>query len=200
MLNTTVHTGDIFIEGFSREIYHSEHINNIRRGGACIYYRKGLAIRRRNDLELLSEMVCAEVSVARKKILFSVLYRSPSQSAEEFDEFISKLQTVVDKVRREDPYVFVLTGGFNCRPSQWWPLDDELPERTALDDLIESNNLYQLIEEITNIRGDCIDLSITDQQNISLDYGAHPYLDQHCQHLIVFRELNISLPFSPKYK
>ena len=78
MLNSTVHNDDIFIEGFSREIYRSENINNIRRGGVCIYYREGLSIRRRNDLELLSEMVCAEVSVARKKILFSVLYRSPS--------------------------------------------------------------------------------------------------------------------------
>ena len=203
MLNSTVHTDDIFIEGFSREIYRSENINNIRRGGVRIYYREGLSIRRRNDLELLSEIVCAEVSVARKKILFSVLYRSPSQSAEEFDEFISKLQTVVDKVRREDPYSFVLTGDFNCRSAQWWPLDDELPEGTALDDLIESNNLYQLIEEPTNTRGDCMtcfDLIITDQPNIFMDYGVHPSLNQHCQHQIVFGELNISLPSPPKYK
>ena len=38
-----------------------------------------LSIKRRTDLELLSEMVCAEVTVARKKVLFSVVYRSPSQ-------------------------------------------------------------------------------------------------------------------------
>ena len=203
MLNSTVHNDDIFIEGFSREIYRNEHITNIRRGRICIYYCEGLSSRRRNDLELRSEMVCAEVSVACKKILFSVLYRSLRQSAEEFDEFISKLQTVVDKVRREDPYSFVLTDDFNCRSVLWWPLDDELPEGTALDDLIESNNLYQLIEEPTNIRGDCmtcIDLLITDQPNIFMDYGVHPSLDQHCQHQIVFGELNISLPSPPKYK
>ena len=98
MLNSTVHNDDIFIKGLSREIYRSDHVNNIRIGGVCIYYREGLAIKRRRDLELLNEMVCAEVNVARKKILFSVLYRSPSQNSEEFDEFISRLQTVIDKV------------------------------------------------------------------------------------------------------
>ena len=64
----------------------------------CIYYREGLSIKRRKDLKLLNEMVCAEVNVARKKILFSILYRSPSKNAQEFDEFISRLQTVIDKV------------------------------------------------------------------------------------------------------
>lgn len=112
MLNSTVQNDDIFIEGFSREIYHSDHVNNIRSGEVCIYYREGLAIKRRKDLELLNEMVCAEVNVARKK-----------------------------------NFTF-------CPLPQWWPLDDELPEGAALDELIESNNLYQLIDEPTHIRGD----------------------------------------------
>jgi len=51
MLNSTVHNDDIFIEGFSREIYRSDHVNNIRSGGVCIYYREGLAVHRRKDLE-----------------------------------------------------------------------------------------------------------------------------------------------------
>ena len=203
MLNSTVHNDDIFIEGFSREIYRSDHVNNIRSGGVCIYYREGLAVHRRKDLELLNEMVCVEVNIARKKILFSVLYRNPSQNVEEFDEFISRLQTVIDKIRGENPCSFVLTGDFNCRSAQWWPLDNELPEGRALDELIESNNLYQLIDEPTNIRGEsmtCIDLIITDQPNIFLEYGVHPSLDKHCEHQIVFGELNISLPSPPPYK
>ena len=46
----------------------------------------------------------------------------------------------------------------------------------------------------------CIDLIITDQPNIFLEYGVHPSLDQHCQHQIVFGELNISLPSPPPCK
>ena len=83
-----MHNDDILIEGFSREIFRSDHADNLRSGGVCIYYREGLSIKRRTDLESLNEMVCAEVTVARKKILFSVVYRSPSQSVEQFEMFI----------------------------------------------------------------------------------------------------------------
>ena len=43
--------------------------------------------------------------------------------------------------------------------------DSENLEGTALDELIETNNMHQLIDEPTNIRGEgmsCIDLIITD--------------------------------------
>ena len=110
---------------------------------------------------------------------------------------------MIDKVRGERPHSFILTGDFNCRSAQWCPLDDELPEGTALEELIETNNLYQLIDEPTNIRGEsmtCIDLIITDQPNLFMEYGVHPSLDEHCQHKIIFGELNISLPCPPPYK
>ena len=70
MLNDTVHNDDILIEGFSREIFRSDHADNLRSGGVCIYYRDGLSIKRRTDLESLNEMVCAEVTVARKRFYF----------------------------------------------------------------------------------------------------------------------------------
>ena len=94
-------------------------------------------------------------------------------------------------------------GDFNCRSAQCWPPDDELPDGTALEELIETNDLYQLIDEPTNIRGKgmtCIDLIITDQPNLFMEYAVHPSLDEHCQHQIIFGELNISLPCPPPYK
>ena len=97
MLNNTVHNEDIVIDGFSRDIYRSDHVNNLRQGGVCIYYREGLSNKRRRDLESLNEMVCADVTVAREKILLSALYRSPSQTVEKFEGFISGLQTLIDK-------------------------------------------------------------------------------------------------------
>ena len=45
----------------------------------------------------------------------------------------------------------------------------------------------------------CIDLSITDQPNLFVDFGVHPSLDNHCQHQIIHRKINVSvsppLPF-----
>ena len=73
----------------------------------------------------------------------------------------------------------------------------------ALDEIIEVNNLYQLIDEPTNIRRDsmsCIDLIITDQPHLFIESGVHPSLDNNCQHQIIYGKLNISLPNAPPYK
>ena len=96
-----------------------------------------------------------------------------------------------------------MTGDFNCRSSQWWGGDIENPEGTALDEILETNNLYQLIDEPTNVRGECmscIDLIITDQPNIFVESGVHPSLDDHCQHQIVYGKLNISIHHPPPYR
>ena len=50
MLNDTVHNDDILIEGFRREIFCSDHEDNLRGGEVCIDYRDGLSIHRRTDL------------------------------------------------------------------------------------------------------------------------------------------------------
>ena len=71
-----------------------------------------------------------------------------------------------------------------------------------LDELLETNNLYQLIDEPTNMRGEYmsfIDLTITDQPNIFVESGVHPSLDDHRQHQIVYGKLNISIPHPPPY-
>ncbi len=67
--------------------------------------------------------------------------------------------------------MFIFTGDFNSQ-LQWWPQDCEHPEGTALDEMIEINNLHQLIEELTNIRDEgmpCIDLIVNDQPNVFIE-------------------------------
>ena len=72
-----------------------------------------------------------------------------------------------------------------------------------LDELIESNNLTQLIDKPTNIRStgmSCIELIITDQPNLFVDFGEHPSLDNHCEHHIIDGKINISVPPPPPLK
>ena len=52
---------------------------------------------------------------------------------------------MINRLQMERPHSVVLTGDFNCRTSQWWTEDAESAEGMALDELIEINNLYQLI-------------------------------------------------------
>ena len=80
------------------------------------------------------------------------------------------------------------TGDLNCRFKQFWSDDINSPKGVALDELIESNNWTQLIDQPTNSepRGkSCVDLIITDQLNLLVDYGIHSSLDNNCHHLII---------------
>lgn len=57
MLDDTISDEDIHIEGFSREVYRSDHPSNTKTAGVCLYFREGLAIKCRQDLEILQEIV-----------------------------------------------------------------------------------------------------------------------------------------------
>ena len=46
----------------------------------------------------------------------------------------------------------------------------------------------------------CIDLIITNQSNLFVDFGVHSSLDNHCQHQIIRGKINISVPPPPPFK
>ena len=46
----------------------------------------------------------------------------------------------------------------------------------------------------------CIDLIITDQPNLFVDFGVHPSPDNHCQHQIIHGKINISVLPPPPFK
>ena len=68
MLDSTISNDDIFIEGFCKEIYRNDHPGNKKVGGVCLYFREGITIKRRSDLETLQEMIVSEINIARKNI------------------------------------------------------------------------------------------------------------------------------------
>ena len=203
MLNSTVSNEEIEIAGFSKEINRNDHPSDTKTGGVCLYFREGLAIKRRKDLESLQEMIVTEITIARKKILFTSINRSLSQNSEQFENFINKLQITLSRMQSERPHSLILTGDFNCRSTQWRAQDVENPEGTALDELIETNNLHQLIDTPTNIRNEgmsCIDCIITDQPNLFVESGVNPSLDEHCQHQMIYGKLGVCIPPPPPYK
>ena len=55
----------------------ADHPLNVRRGGVCIYYKTCLPLRVLN-FQKLRECLFFEIEINDKKLIFSVLYRSPS--------------------------------------------------------------------------------------------------------------------------
>ena len=67
-LNKTVQNEDIIIDGFSTEIFCSDHPSDDKQGGVCVYFKENLPVKRRKDLEILQETVICEISLSCKKV------------------------------------------------------------------------------------------------------------------------------------
>ena len=168
-LNDTIPNNEIEIEGYSSDIFRSDQPTNTKRGGVCLYYKNTLPIKLRPDLHILDESIVVELTLSRKKLFFVVIYRSPSQSSDEFDLFLSRLELVIEHMRHEKPDCIILTGDFNSKTKQWWPDGEETNEGVLLNQLIESFSMTQLIDQPTHIltnSSSLIDLIITDQVDI----------------------------------
>lgn len=93
-----------------------------------MYFREGLPIKRRKDIELQQEIIVAEIIMGRKKIFIVTVYRNPNQNNEQFDAFMDKLQVTVTHLRQEKSAAIIITGDFNCSSSQLWEGDYHYPE------------------------------------------------------------------------
>ena len=85
---------------------------------------------------------------------------------------------------------------------EWWTGDVDDIQGDLLNDIITSENLFQLVKEPTHIVGQslsCIDLVITDQPNIINDCCIVSSLHTRCRHQINHIELNVTNHPPPPY-
>ena len=123
-LDSSITNGSISLTGFSKEIYRSDHPNDVKRGGVCLYFKDSLAIKRRKDLQILDKCIISELTIGRKKVFFIVVYGSPSQNAEYFYSFLEKLELIIQNLKDTRPHCVIVTGDFNCRSDSWWVEDE----------------------------------------------------------------------------
>ena len=164
------------IEGYN--LVRADHLNNFKRGGVCIYYKESLHVRAIN-LPYFNEVLLLEMSHNNKKLIVSVIYRSPSQNNDEFNLFLSNFEKLIIDIKNRKPYLSVGTGDFNLRSCSWWSNDTSTTEGTKLFAQTFSDGFQQLINEPAHIQknsSSCIDLIFTDQPNLSVNYGVHTSL------------------------
>ena len=113
---------DDMIEKEEYNLVCADHPNNIKRGGVCIYYKESLPVRI-ISLPFLNEALLLEMSCNNKKIIVSVIYRSPRQNNNEFQLFITNLERLFSDINKRKPSLSVVTGDFNARSSSWWSND-----------------------------------------------------------------------------
>ena len=183
----------------------SNRPDNSRHGGVGLFYKNSLPLKVRNDLSF-AESIVVELKFGRKKIFFTVLYRSPSfnHTTAEFANFILNFRDLYRKIKQENPYMTFFTGDFNGQSQVWYPGGATTPEGVEIDDLISNLGLHQVINEPTNFEPNknstCIDLIITDQPNLILDSGTLPSPDPLCHHQIIHCKANFNIPPPPPYE
>ena len=196
-LDSSVSNDDTTLSLPGYNLARSNHPSNVKRVGVCLYYKEKLYLRMIN-VSFLSQCVLCEVTLQRQKGYVIVIYRSPSQTAVEFDEFLSNLEKLLNFVKQLQPSFTIILGDFNARSKSWWPDDIASPEGTDIDSLTTVHGLQQLISEPTHLLPNslfCIDLTFTDQPNLVVDSGVHPSLHPNCHHQTMFCKFNLMIEY-----
>ena len=180
----------------------ANHPDNVSHGGVGLYHKNSLPVKVRTDLAF-DESIVLELKFQRKKIFFTVLYRSPSfkHNSPQFHAFVDNFKNLHSSINDENPYAMFFTGDFNGHSQVWWPDGNTNAEGREIEEVFNELNLTQIISEPTNFtpnsRASCIDLIVTDQPNLILNSGTRPSLDPVCHHQIIHCKVNFRIPPPP---
>ena len=86
--DTSSNDDNLNISGYN--MARNDHPSGNRRGRVCIYYKESLPIKMLN-INYLQECICFDLKIGSKLCTIVSFYRSPSRSADEFDNFLNKL-------------------------------------------------------------------------------------------------------------
>ena len=181
----------------------SDHSSNSKRGGVCIYYKEHLPFVRRDDLECLNECIVGEIRTKGSKCFVTCLYRSPSQTATEMNDFLSGFEQICSDISLESPNCSIVIGDLNAKSKNWWPDGGDNTCGIELFALSTSFGYSQLIKEPTNFEStgsSCIDLIFANQANLVVESGVHPSLCKQCHHQIIYAKLSFKIFLPPTYE
>ena len=123
------------------------------------------------------------MSCNNKKVMLLVINHSLSQKCQELDLFLSNFENLIIDMKNRKPYLSAITGDFNARSSSWWSNDMNATEGAKLFVQTSSDEFQQLIKKPTHIQkysSSCIDLILTDEPNMSVNYEVHASFHLNC--------------------
>ena len=114
--DTSSNDNNLNIPGYNMS--RADHPSGNWCGGVCTYYKESLSIKMLN-INYLQKCICFYLKIGSKLCTIISLYRSPSQSADEFDNFLNKLNLTMESITQKNPFLTVVIGDFNARSSKW---------------------------------------------------------------------------------
>ena len=188
------------IDGYN--IIRADHPHNQTSGGVCIYFKEQLKLKQKITPNF-SECILCEISIGNKIGYIAVTYRSPSQIAIEFADFLENFEKRQYQIQQFRSFFVVILGDFNAKFESLWNEDITSNEGSQIDSLATTYGLQQLISDPTHIlpnSSTCIDLIFTDQSNLVVDSDVHPSRHTNCHHQITFCKFNLIIEYPPAYQ
>ena len=107
-LNDSVKLPDTLLNDYTFEP--ANHPANTRRGGVGLFFKNSLPVVIQKDLSF-DESIVVELKFGRKKVFFTVLYRSPSfdHTSPEFQAFLLNFRNLYSKIQAGNPFLIILT-------------------------------------------------------------------------------------------
>ena len=110
-LDSSIPDSLLEIDGY--DLIRSDHLNHIRRGSVCIYYKESVPVRAIN-IQYLKQALLLEMTYNNKKMIVSVIYRSPSQNNCEFDSFLRSVERLLSDIKKSKPFLQVISMQDQC--------------------------------------------------------------------------------------
>ena len=89
------------------DLIRADHPSNTKGGRVCI--KESLPLRLYN-VSYLGELICFEIMFSNKFFNFKSLYISPSQSSDEFENFVYNLDLRLEAYTQKSPFLIVIIG------------------------------------------------------------------------------------------
>ena len=105
-LDSTVASDDENLELTGYNLVRSDHPANAKRGGVGLYYNTCLPLIVL-DIQYLNECINFELKISEKLCTFAALYRSPSQSQNDFESLIDNFELNLETLFRKNPFLLV---------------------------------------------------------------------------------------------
>ena len=102
-LDSTIASDDENFELTGYKLVRSNHPANTNHGGVCLYYKTCLPLRVL-DIQYSNECINFQLKISGKLCAFVALYRSPSQSQDNFEKFIDNFELNFKNFSQKNPF------------------------------------------------------------------------------------------------
>ena len=189
------HRGDAILIPFILKFYTKFLINSFSLTNELCIYRKDFLPIKVNNVSCLKECLKFSLSAYGKQCNITLIYRSSSQSSEDFDTSLSSFELLLDYMTNRNPFVSIIIGEFNARSNNWCSSDKTIYEGKKLESLTSHCGFKQVISDPTHIlesSSSCIDLIFTS--------GVYSSLYPNCHHQIIRAKFNLKIFYPPPYE